>query len=425
MKDIISNLINGKSVLILGFGREGRSTYKLLKKLGNYSKIGIADMNPVADADDAVTHCGEDYLDYIDEYDITFKSPGIVLPKRYNEYKGRVTSQTEIFLQAYGKQVIGVTGTKGKSTVSSLIYHMLHTNNVPSLFAGNIGTPVFEIVDDIKQNTVVVLELSCHQLEICRYSPYVSVLLNIYEDHLDHYGTMENYINAKKNIYLNQPSLGMVYFSKLFVPPAEEISSRYKVVDKSILPFVSLEDIDGVKLRGEHNLTNCAFVYEIAKTFGISDDAFIESLKSFTPLHHRLELIGTKNGVQYFDDSISTTVESTINAVKSISNAHTLLVGGMDRGINYDNLVEYLAGCKLKSIICMYSSGKRIYDMLSSCDNVKPDLIYCDDLKAAVDKAQEVTASGGACILSPAAASYGYFKNFEERGDAYKAMLFD
>jgi len=425
MVDVISNLIKDKSVLILGFGMEGQSTYKLLKDIGLYSKIGIADKKPPLNIPECTMHSDANYLDCIDDYDITFKSPGVILPKAYTEYKSVFTSQTELFLQVYNRQVIGVTGTKGKSTVSSLLYHVLSWKNIPCILAGNIGKPVFDIIKDIDVKTIVVLELSCHQLDKCAYSPALSVLLNIYQDHLDYYGTFENYARTKKNIYLHQHPLDVLYCNPDTIPFPEEHIARTVVVKSDILPFESPESVFGTKLPGKHNIENAAFVYCIAKTFGLTDSDFAESIKSFTPLRHRLELIGNKDGVDYYDDSISTTAESAISAVESIQNASTILLGGMDRGIDYTGLVEYLCTCKLLNVICMYESGKRIFDMLESCVNKKPMITYCDNLTEAVRAAEKVTPSGTACLLSPASASYSDFKDFRERSEKFKSLVFD
>jgi len=424
MVDLLSNLICDKRVLLLGFGMEGQSTYKLLKEIGSFSMLDIADINPPTNISDCKVYSGTGYLDHINEYDVAFKSPGIVLPKDYREYSCVITSQTEVFLQSFNRQVIGVTGTKGKSTVSSLLFHVLSTNNIPCFLAGNIGTPVFEIVKDIKPETIVILELSCHQLDICKFSPALSVLLNIYEDHLDHYGTFENYVRTKKNIYLHQYPLDVLYCDESVKPTREESVSRTIVINKEILPFDSLDSIDDVKLHGKHNLSNCAFVYSIAKSFGITDEEFIFTLQSYIPLHHRLEFIGNKNGVDYYDDSISTTVESTINAIESIPNASTILLGGMDRGIDYTALVNYLSDSNLSYVICMYESGKRLFKMLECSGVMNPAIVYCKDLFEATEEAQKNAASGTACILSPASASYGDFKNFEERGNVFKRMIF-
>ena len=423
MINLLEKLIKEKRVLILGFGMEGKSTYNLLKKVGSFSALDIADKNPNISEEEAVVYSGDNYLDNIEMYDIVFKSPGIILPKNYKEYNCQITSQTEVFLEHYNRQVIGITGTKGKSTVSTLIYHVLSSNNIPCILAGNIGKPVFDILDDITPATILVLELSCHQLDICRFSPALSVFLNLYEDHLDHYKTFENYARTKKNIYLHQHPLDILYCDATVKPAVGESVSRAVIVDKTILPFDSFTAIDVVKLYGEHNLKNCAFVYSIAKTFSITDDEFISSIRSYAPLRHRLEFIGNKEGIDFYDDSISTTNESTINAVKTIPNASTVLVGGMDRGIDYTGLVEYLASSSLANIICMYDSGKRIFEMLQSSQNVKPTANYCNTLYEAAELAQKITPVGKACILSPAAASYGEFKNFEERGNMFRQLV--
>jgi len=426
MLEILSNLINNKRVLVLGYGMEGRSSYRLLCEVGGFAEVAVADRNPLSDVPDCKVISGKGYLASIDEYDIVFKSPGIALPKSHSDYKSKITSQTEVFMQAYRKQVIGITGTKGKSTVSSLLYYVLSTNGVPCIFAGNIGRPVFDILSDIKPDTVIVLELSCHQLDYCGYSPGTAVYLNLYQDHLDYYGSFERYASTKKNIFLHQEPSDILYCTEGIKPEISECVSQIVVVDETALPFKSFDEVQGVRLHGRHNLTNCSFVLAIAKTYGVSDDEFVSSLVSFTPLRHRLEFVGNFGGVDYYDDSISTTVESAISAVLGIENAATILLGGMDRGIDYSELISFLPDSKLTHIVCMYESGKRIYELCKESrrfEGTCKDLSYHDDLYKAVEYAKKVTQSGRACLLSPASASYGDFKNFEERGDVFKSLI--
>ncbi|MDR2590492.1 MAG: UDP-N-acetylmuramoyl-L-alanine--D-glutamate ligase, partial [Oscillospiraceae bacterium] len=167
----LSNLTDNKKVLILGFGMEGQSTYKLLKEINPQLRITVADINPPQDFADNDVVFIKNYNDCLNDFDIVFKSPGIVLDKNPKEYSSVFTSQTELFLELYRNQVIGITGTKGKSTVATLLYHVLSENNVPCILAGNIGIPVFDIIRDIKEDTTIVYELSCHQLEYSEYSP--------------------------------------------------------------------------------------------------------------------------------------------------------------------------------------------------------------------------------------------------------------
>ncbi len=416
----ITSLIENKKVLILGFGLEGKSTYNYLKNIGTYQSLTIADQNEVLGIEEEVIF-GTDYLNYLEQFDIVIKSPGVALPNDKSEYKCVITSQIELFISEYREQIIGITGTKGKSTTSSLLYHVLKTAGVKILFAGNIGVPVLDIINEIEEDTTIVIELSVHQLEYLQVSPKRSLFLNIYEDHLERYKTIENYRNIKENIYRYQSLNDTVYCLEEYRP--QNKNGQIKIINKENLPFKTFAEIEVKRLQGNHNLSNCAFVYEVAKEFNITDELFIKGVQTYQGLPHRLEYIGTKNGVDYYDDSISTTVESTINALESIENAKTILLGGMERGIDYTNLVEYLKTKKLDHIILMYDSGQRIYNLLKE-RNVE-NTIYIETLEEATKYVLENAQENTACLLSPASASYGYFKNFEERGDKYKMYIFD
>ena len=207
----ISEYTKGKSVCILGFGREGRSTYRILERYCSPASVAIADLNPIdREKNDLPENveliCGESYQDSLSDFDIVFKSPGIVLKKQPSELDCLITSETQVFFEVFREQIVGVTGTKGKSTTSSLIFHILKESGKDAKLAGNIGIPVFDIAGEVDDDTVIVCELSCHQLEYMTVSPKYALFLNLYEEHLDHYGTMQRYYDAKKNIYLHQQS---------------------------------------------------------------------------------------------------------------------------------------------------------------------------------------------------------------------------
>lgn len=428
MNDKLADLIKEKSVLVLGFGREGRSTLSRLLNVGGYRKLTVSDAKDVGkDIPEGVGLVfGEGYLDCIDDYDVVFKSPGIVLPKDASLYRALITSQTDVFIQTFKEKIIGITGTKGKSTTSSLLFHVLKEAGLDVLFAGNIGIPVFEIADSVKENTVIVIELSCHQLEFAKISPHRALLLNIYEDHLDHYGTREKYAAAKKNIYLHQNKDDILYTnSETLEAEVKTAPSKIVVANPTVLPIKSFDEVEGASLKGDHNLMNASFVYLVTKEFGVSDDTFIRALSSFETLPHRLQKIGCFAGVDYYDDSISTTVKSTISAVESIKNSSILLLGGMERNIAYEELVEYLSHSKLEYLICMYESGKRLYEMYEKVEKSasSPRAILVTDLNEAVKSAVSHSKAGGAVLLSPASASYGYFKNFEERGEVFEKLV--
>lgn len=437
----IKDLTENKSICILGFGREGRATLDILSEYCDPSSVAIADINSIDPAASGLSGdikliCGNDYQKSLDEFDIVFKSPGIVLEKQPDELKCTITSETQVFFEVYREQIIGITGTKGKSTVTSLIYHILKTSGKKCCIAGNIGIPVFNIVKDMDSETLVVCELSCHQLEYMTVSPAAAVFLNLYEEHLDHYGSMERYYNAKKNIYLYQDEEDCLLINS-DIAPKDEDGLVFAISDKDPEADIYVSGgvvelrfsgesytipADRIKLLGTHNHFNIAAAYFMTSPF-VSTEEFETALCSFDPLAHRLEYVGTFRGIRWYDDSISTACATAVEAVKSVPDAGTILIGGMDRGIDYSPLTEFL-GASDVNVICMETSGKRVYDMM--CGSASEDtgrIRYVPHLEDAVNLAADITPAGKSCVLSPAAASYGIFKNFEERGDAFKKLV--
>ena len=209
INDLIEYFKN-KKVLILGFGREGQSTYKVIRKYLKDQKIYIADQKEDLQATSKILQndnnvefiCGENYLENLESYDIIMKSPGISFAKiDIKKYAHKIKSQLELLLEFFNVFTIGITGTKGKSTTSSLIYNVLKKQNVNCMLLGNIGIPAFDYIDKLKENMTIVLEMSSHQLEYMKLSPNIAILLNIYEEHLDHYKSFEEYAEAKCNIF--------------------------------------------------------------------------------------------------------------------------------------------------------------------------------------------------------------------------------
>ena len=439
--EYIQNYTAGKSVCILGFGREGKSTYNILKKYCTPSKIAICDLyNVDREAnnlpDDVKLICGESYQECLDDFDMVFKSPGIVLNKQPKELKCLITSETQVFFEVYREQIIGITGTKGKSTVTSLIYHILKESGKDCRLAGNIGIPVFDIAEGMTEDTLVVCELSCHQLEYMTVSPACAVFLNLFEEHLDHYGTMENYRKAKKNIYIHQqdgdclliestiaPRLSNAYVYSISAEDSKaDIYVSNGIIDNNNSGDTYIIPTEKTKLLGIHNHYNIAVAHFITAPF-VNFKEFEMALSSFNPLAHRLEFVGNIKGIRWYDDSISTACATAIEAVKSVPDAKTILIGGMDRGIDYTTLVDYFKDCDI-NVICMEASGKRVYDMIQEADYADLSRIHLvEHLEDAVKLAAEITPEGMSCVLSPAAASYGIFKNFEERGDAFKELV--
>lgn len=438
--DTITELISGKKVLILGFGREGHSTFKLLKRVDDYSKLCIADKNEINEEIDADGfYFGENYQDCMNEFDVVFKSPGVVLSRDFSEYTCSITSQMEVFFNTYRKQIVGVTGTKGKSTTTTLIYNILKEAGRDVILAGNIGIPVFDIAKDIDNDSILVCEMSSHQLEYMDVSAHRGVYLNIHEEHLDHYGTMEKYVAAKERIYRYMQPGDLLICNADNAPEPEDcegdvvlVSGKSKEADIYVegdtIYFGSRSyeiPMDRISLLGEHSKFNIAVAYGICDSYGITDEEFEQGLITYKTLPHRLEYFGTYDGVRYYDDSISTICDSVIQALESVKDVTTVIIGGMDRGIDYRELIEALSGSAVENIILMEATGKRIMsEIAQNYDFTRPERIHLvEHLEDAVSMAKKVTRKETSCILSPAAASYGIFKNFEERGDKFKELV--
>ena len=451
-KEISKNLLplyhvmqpmEGKNVLILGYGREGQATLSMLQKLVPGARLTVADIREQKLPEGVAGVFGAGYQDGLTGYDVIIKSPGIVLTDKSPQVLERVTSQTELFLRAYRKQVIGITGTKGKSTTTALTWHILKSVRPDTLLMGNIGIAAFLQAEAVGPDTLIVYELSCHQLEYISVSPHVAVLLNLFEEHLDHYGTKEAYFNAKRNICRFQDADDL-YFCNILqkddVPSAKarritmqqapdavadlSVIGREVHIDGHILPLPE----GCTRLAGEHNLYNIGAAYGICRQFGVTDDQFMAALSDFDPLPHRLQRVGTFDGVTYYDDSISTACETAIGAMKALAaeGVGSILLGGMDRGIDYTSLVEFLMQAPADNpayLILMPDSGIRVGEMLLEKGFDRSRLIFTDGLEQAVQQAKLVTPKGKVCLLSPAAASYGFFKNFEERGEAFQKYV--
>ncbi len=389
----ITEMMLEKRVLIWGYGVEGKSTESFLKRYCKTKSIDIYE--------------GEQKGIREDEFDIIIKSPGIVMDGDNPKY----TSQTELFLNQFRNQIIGVTGTKGKSTTSSMLYKVIRDCGYENVvLVGNIGIPCLDFYGEINEKVIVVYEMSCHQLAHTKVSPHIAVFLNLYEEHLDYYKTFENYFKAKTNITKFQ-SQDDFFFVGENVPNIYTLAKKVVVKDKREMNLM---------IKGEHNNYNSQFVYLVATSLlKCNKEKVMVSLENFKGLSHRLEYIGIKNGIRFYDDSIATIPAATIYAVKSIEKVQTVIIGGMDRKINYDSLIDFIKFEKEIFFICAYESGERIFNSLHGISNC----FLVKDLKQAVEKAMELTNVNYACILSPAAASYGHFKNFEERGNKFKQYV--
>ena len=426
IKDLIDYL-SDKNINILGFGREGQSTYKLIRKYLPNKIITISDLKEnFQDNFDFLQNdknlnliSGEKYLDNLERFDIIIKSPGISFAKiDITQFKDKISSQME----------------KGKSTTSSLIYTILKDQNKDVLLLGNIGKPIFDYINEISNTTILVLEMSAHQLEFMKYSPNISILLNLFEEHLDHYKSYEDYIAAKCNIYKYQHENDYFLYSldnetlkehvknpkaKTYTISINEKADIYLQNDDVIFNNKKIYDRNQKRnLVGDYNLSNIMFTLVVSEILKLDLNKSINSINNFKTLKHRLEFVGNFDGINYYDNSIATVPMATIEAIKALKNVDTLIIGGMDRGIDYTDFIKYLDSSDISNIVCMPKTG---HDIAKKLKNKKTFIV--NTLEEAVDISKKVTGKNMSCLLSPAAASYGFFKNFEEKGDLFQKLV--
>ena len=412
MFDLILNRLRGKRILILGFGREVRSTYTFLKKYLPDAVLAVADKNPL----EGVTHAGEDYLQAVYDYDIVVKTPGISL-KDFDAKGVEITSQTDLFLSQFHNQTIGISGTKGKSTTTSLIYHLLKESGRDAILTGNIGIPCFDIMEQIHEDSIVVYELSAHQLEYVHNSPRVGVLLNVFEEHLDHFGTFERYKHAKFNLlrYMGADDYAVVHDSLLM----DTLELGVNNVTFSRMDFEI--DEEALPILGPHNLMNAKAALCACAAYGIDVQELIPHLYTFKPLEHRLESVGTFGGVTFVNDSISTIPQAAIAACQTLGRVDFLLLGGFDRDIDYTPLADYIVEHPVPHLLFTGKAGKRMMQLLKD-RGVASHLVVYHNMEEAFDYLKGHSQPGDICLLSPAASSYDQYKNFEERGRKFKRL---
>ena len=442
MKNTIYEYLKDKSVLILGLGREGKSTYNLIRSIDKNKVLGIADLNKITDNDilndkNVIITEGDKYLDVCNNYDVIIKGPGVIIKDYLDDsVKSRITCQTDLFMKYATFKTIGITGTKGKSTTTSLMYHILKELGQETVIMGNIGIPVFDTLDELNDNTIAVIELGCHQLEYMRHSPNIGVILDIYEEHLDHYVSMDAYVESKKNIYKYQKESDYILLGKSDYLDYDNIKSKLLKNDELDNNCFYLNDNLNIifnneqvkipsseivtRLEGKHNLYNILVCLTIIKILGLDIDKSLQAISTFKPLPHRMEFVGNYDGISYYDDSIATSVESVIQAIDTLKKVDTVIVGGMDRGLDYSELVRYLENSDVRNILLLPDTSIRINEMFR---DTKKNVMMVNDMEEAVNVAKKETEKGKICLLSPAAASYNVYKNFEVRGDHFKSLV--
>lgn len=442
--------LKDKKILILGFGREGRSTYAFISEFLPGQKVSIADKKPETLKDvkenNNVDEClsGDGYLVSLEDFDLIILSPGIPSPKGIDA--GKITSQTALFLEFFGHQTIGVTGTKGKSTTSSLIQHILGKAGKPVFLGGNIGKPPFDILPEKNEaNATFVLEISSHQLEQITQGPATAVLLNLFPEHLDRYGSSDLYYSAKWNITAKQKEGDLLILNR----DDEEIrsllarkgtpatiqyfSGQNKVTnglvnkDSLICEYESGKAVNSYPqpelkgLKGKHNLKNIFAALLVAKNHGVELVDSLKYLDDFKGLPHRLEYLGKLGGIHFYNDSIATIPEAALSAIETLEKVDTIILGGYDRNLDYSALVNKIMMSGIDNAILTGQAGRRMHSSLIQ-SGYSGNIFFVERLKDSFKIIPEYTPENGICLLSPAAASYDQFRDFEERGNLFASL---
>ena len=422
------NHFKNKKIAVIGEGIEGISSAKYLKSKG--AKVTILDQKQ-----------GSNYLDNLEDYDLVVRSPGIKI-EMLEKYVSRdkITSQTKTFFDICPCPIIGVTGTKGKGTTSTLIYEMLKKDRKDAYLGGNIGNTPFDFFEHLKSSSVVVLELSSFQLLDLHKSPHIAVILMITSEHLDYHPNVLEYISAKRNIIKFQKATDFAIINRDY-PASNESDvdalgkvfyvSREREVDNGCfardgkivirtkdreIPVFETKDL---LLRGKHNYENVCAAVMAAYLAGVSIKNIQEVLADFAGLPHRLELVGVVNGAEYFNDSFSTTPETAIAAIEAFKEPEILILGGSSKNSNFQELGEVISKKgNIKAIIGIGVEWVRIKPFIKSKNIILIE--GAKDMHTIVLEASKIAVSGDVVLLSPACASFDMFKNYKDRGEQFK-----
>ena len=420
LKELRQNWKGGK-ILILGFGREGMDTFLFLKKLFPKRIFGIADKNkkvslPSIRARTKIRwHLGPSYLKAIKNYDFIFKSPGI--PARiiepYLRPGQKVTTQTQVFFENCPGTIVGITGTKGKSTTTALIYNILKKGRVKAHLVGNIGRPVLSLLSSSKKNDVYVYELSSHQLCDLKKSPHIAVLLNLYPEHLDYYKDFQEYSAAKANITLHQNENDFLIYN-------QKDENVKKIADRS--------KAQKIPVQGEYYNLDKRAAEAVGELFKIKPKTIKKAFKEFKNLPHRLELVGTFRGITFYNDALSTIPEATIGAIDKLGGkVQTIMLGGFDRKIKFNGLAKRILKSRIKNIILFPTTGEKIWKEIEKQNGVSPNKklnhFFVEDMRSAVKFAYKNTDKGKICLLSTASSSFSIFKDYKEKGNSFKKFV--
>ncbi|MFC4320274.1 UDP-N-acetylmuramoyl-L-alanine--D-glutamate ligase [Litchfieldia salsa] len=442
MKNI--EVYQNKKILVLGLAKSGFAAAEVLHSIG--AKVTVNDQKPYEQNDAAKNLeakgikviCGGHPVSILDDhFDVVVKNPGIPysnpIVKLAIEKDIQVITEVEIAYHLTNAPFIGITGSNGKTTTTTMIFEMLNEDNKNPLIAGNIGTVACEVAKNAKTDHVIVTELSSFQLMgIPTFAPKVSVLLNIFDAHLDYHGTKEDYVKAKGSIFKNQTEqdYSVINADDFEVMRISQQSKGKKVLfstkdvleqgayvknDKLYFNQEEIINLSSIALPGLHNLENILAAVAVAKIMNVNNTAIVQVLKTFTGVKHRLQYVDSVRDRKFYNDSKATNILATKKAISAFNQPVILLAGGLDRGNDFDELVPELKN--VKTLIVFGETADKISKAGKDAgiDTIK----HVDNVEIAVQEAYDTSVEKDIILLSPACASWDQYKTFEERGDIF------
>lgn len=438
------NAYHHKKVLVLGLAKSGVSAASLLHSLGAFVTVNdkkTLSENPEAQGllEQGITViCGDHPVELIDEgFELIVKNPGIPyhnpMIERAAERGIPVITEVELAFQVSEAPFIGITGTNGKTTTTTLVFEMLKEDHKLPLIAGNIGTVASDVVREATEKNNIVIELSSFQLMgVESFNPKIAIITNLYEAHLDYHGQLEEYWDAKANITKNQTE------NEYFIMNADQ-EQVVKIANESkaqIIPFSTKKVVDNgayvlddaiwfmdeevmelkdVVLPGEHNLENILSSIAAAKLSGVNNEAIFKVLSTFQGVKHRLQYIAEYEGRKFYNDSKATNILATTKALAAFKEPVVLLAGGLDRGNEFDELIPSLQS--VKAIVTFGETAGKIERVARDAGIKTTQRV--DNVEKAVPAAFKLSSPGDVILLSPACASWDQYKTFEVRGDIF------
>lgn len=426
------------NVAIIGYGLEGESALHYWQKQG--ADITICDQNPGATVPTGIAaRLGENYLDNLDQFDVIMRSAGIpaeVILAKNPTVKQKITTVIDEFLRVSPtKNIIGITGSKGKGTTSTLTTKMLEAAGYEVFLGGNIGVSPFDFLNQLTTESWVVLELSSFQLSDITRSPHIAMCLMVVPEHLNWHADMQDYMRAKANLFAHQnPNDIAIYYANspeshtiasnspgakitYYAPPGAYVEDGNIIIDNQVICNVS-----ELKLLGAHNWQNaCAAataVWQVAQV----PDAIRKVLTSFTGLPHRLEFVRKLDDIAYYDDSFSTIPEAAIVALQAFDEPKVLIVGGADKGVPFDELTKAIRENNVRHVIAIGDTGIIIAEELRA-GGFTAITEGPTTMQEMVDAARKVAQPGDIVLLSTGCASFGLFDNYKDRGNQFKQVV--